>query len=798
MPVADPEVSGDKSSGVSGKQLSAVSGPDQKSAPDILYEVRYVNDSNEHVYSRPLPRPAAEIENPPGTQQAAIKVVEVRTTWLESGAPELVIKDTDAIKETTVSDTVTKLAATEESSEGKVEKEAEKEETIKLPPFDSQRCSYIEILSPAIREALRTVVDYYPEHNLDTRSVKIYWPYPLLAHYDKDLQIYQEKFENHECDSQACSGHYVSKHIGILRNFLQENGGAAIAEERKRHERGYATFEMLWLLYRPGEDVLFDRNEYGEYEPYVVKEVDWEMTDGSIKSYTVTFWNMNADSIVMGPSDSAHTFNSFAGEKEITSLRAFPFQYLVKDKNGKNPEEVRKRFTDRGKVFFELRKKGCWDFKGYGTTFPRRPFEGLVMVDPIQYFTDMGSERCVLDSNFETDNVKVVDRECCEEGHKVIRSLRRPFRFAGYSKINPLKVKGLEDHQYFLCDRRIEAFVYKHREWRDLDASGIRPINYDKKMLDTLVLEPHIKKMIQSLTDKYIKTLKADEAREKRSLDNPDQALEDVVDEESAWSADFVKGKGEGLIFLLHGKPGVGKTYTAECIAQNAERPLLTLTCADIGTDPAYIESNLMRWFKRAKSWNAIMLLDEADIYMEHRMVQDLERNNLVAGFLRAMEYYKGILFLTTNRVGAFDEAFLSRINLTIYYKPFSAKARKDVWESFFSKLEREKEDKMRIHVSTRDYVEDSEELDGLQWNGREIRNAFQIAVALAETEGEKDARGRIIIKKDHIRSTVEMSRAFKHYMKKVHKTDEDGLAAARGNRYDKGAAEKSEETTFK
>jgi SpoVK/Ycf46/Vps4 family AAA+-type ATPase len=168
-------------------------------------------------------------------------------------------------------------------------------------------------------------------------------------------------------------------------------------------------------------------------------------------------------------------------------------------------------------------------------------------------------------------------------------------------------------------------------------------------------------------------------------------------------------------------------TCATECIAANAERPLLTLTCADIGTDPGQIEMNLLRWFKLATNWNAIMLIDEADIYMEHRKVQDLERNNLVAGFLRAMEYYKGILFLTTNRVGTFDEAFISRINLTIYYPPFSSKARKEVWESFFSKLEREKEDKMRIHSNTRDYVEEAEELEQLQWNGREIRNGTHI-----------------------------------------------------------------------
>jgi hypothetical protein len=78
---------------------------------------------------------------------------------------------------------------------------------------------------------------------------------------------------------------------------------------------------------------------------------------------------------------------------------------------------------------------------------------------------------------------------------------------------------------------------------------------------------------------------------------------------------------------------------------------------------------------------------------------------------------------LTTNRVGMFDEAFISRINLTIYYPPFSTRARAEVWESFFSKLEREREGKIRVHNNTRAYVEESDELNALQWNGREIRN---------------------------------------------------------------------------
>lgn len=57
--------------------------------------------------------------------------------------------------------------------------------------------------------------------------------------------------------------------------------------------------------------------------------------------------------------------------------------------------------------------------------------------------------------------------------------------------------------------------------------------------------------------------------------------------------------------------------------------------------------------------------------------------------------------------------------------------------------------------------------------------------MALAEAENDRDARGRILIKKEHIQATVEMSKTFKHYMKQLHKKDEDSVAAARGIRYD-------------
>lgn len=157
-----------------------------------------------------------------------------------------------------------------------------------------------------------------------------------------------------------------------------------------------------------------------------------------------------------------------------------------------------------------------------------------------------------------------------------------------------------------------------------------------------------------------------------------------------------------------------------QCIADHVKRPLLSISCADIGVDPSNVEENLRYWLDLGRRWDAIVLLDEADIYMEYRQIHDLQRNSLVASFLQAVEYYDGVLFLTTNRIGTFDEAFLSRIN-ALYYGDFSDADRQRVWNNYFDKLERERED-IYVPESTKDYVT-NKDVKALKWNGREIRN---------------------------------------------------------------------------
>lgn len=101
--------------------------------------------------------------------------------------------------------------------------------------------------------------------------------------------------------------------------------------------------------------------------------------------------------------------------------------------------------------------------------------------------------------------------------------------------------------------------------------------------------------------------------------------------------------------------------------------------------DPLQLEMTLDRIFKIAKHLNAILLIDEADVFMENRASFHGNHNRLVTVFLRKLEYYEGVLFLTTNRVTEFDEAILSRIHLKMKYPELTLDSRRSIWKNFLA-----------------------------------------------------------------------------------------------------------------
>lgn len=189
-----------------------------------------------------------------------------------------------------------------------------------------------------------------------------------------------------------------------------------------------------------------------------------------------------------------------------------------------------------------------------------------------------------------------------------------------------------------------------------------------------------------------------------------------------------MSGKGTGLVVLLHGGPGTGKTLTAESVAEIAEKPLYRVTCGDIGTDPIQIEKYLESVFYLGRIWDCVVLLDEADVFLEQRSLADLSRNALVSVFLRVLEYYDGILILTSNRVGTFDEAFKSRIHLALHYDNLDITQRRKVWENFTHHLNSMEDS----NIDFDDVMAHLDHLSKFEMNGRQIRNVITTGRQLA------------------------------------------------------------------
>lgn len=195
------------------------------------------------------------------------------------------------------------------------------------------------------------------------------------------------------------------------------------------------------------------------------------------------------------------------------------------------------------------------------------------------------------------------------------------------------------------------------------------------------------------------------------------------------------------------------------------------VTCGDLGAEPDDLEKRLKMTFEYAVNWNAVLLLDEADVFLQERDVHDLKRNALVSVFLRELEYFDGVLFLTTNRPGSLDEAFQSRIHITIGLPELDAKNQLDVWTIFVKDLDIDKAEKIDILK----FVDEDIKKNG-NLNGRQIRNAVRTALAIAAQKGDR-------ISKDHVRDVLEIGRDFTKYLHDVNRMNLEQRAVALGHR---------------
>lgn len=170
-----------------------------------------------------------------------------------------------------------------------------------------------------------------------------------------------------------------------------------------------------------------------------------------------------------------------------------------------------------------------------------------------------------------------------------------------------------------LLPSRMFVYSLRNRKFINADVQNLKPIQLMSDPFSDLKIEEPHKRLIRSVVQDHF---------DKKSIQRQLRA-QDIEPLEQ----DFIRGKGKGLVIMLHGAPGVGKTATAEAIAAAHRKPLFAITCGDLGIDPREVESTLSEIFRLANLWDCILLLDEAEIFLSRREKKDdnLQRNALVS-----------------------------------------------------------------------------------------------------------------------------------------------------------------------
>lgn len=183
--------------------------------------------------------------------------------------------------------------------------------------------------------------------------------------------------------------------------------------------------------------------------------------------------------------------------------------------------------------------------------------------------------------------------------------------------------------------------------------------------------------------------------RDKLVLPEAHRDLLDILTTDlGAFVDDIIEGKSAGNIILCRGIPGVGKTLTAEVYAELIERPLYAIHAGVLGVSAADIAKNLQAIFDRVKRWDCVLLLDEADVFVVRRG-DSVEQNAIVAEFLRSLEYFDGLMFMTTNRPDDIDEAIVSRCAAIIRYEPPTPGHARQIWRVMGQQFEAELSDEL-------------------------------------------------------------------------------------------------------
>ncbi|KAJ0108326.1 hypothetical protein J7T55_005303 [Diaporthe amygdali] len=562
----------------------------------------------------------------------------------------------------------------------------------------------ILINSHRIQSSLAKVFEGYPVTYADDHDLELSPKFiPFCHRWDKLLEV-----ERDEPEAET------KNHLTLLRSTLEID----LADSLKRRDlvarTGFATFHDLELLFEPGQ-IVIHRDDNGILSAGVVGDVtlegpSFDQSESYLVKVDITAWNGER----FGVAEREWRLVEFSGTRKVHSLNICPLHMHP------DHEKISRELIERGKKYESLRgqhflayagKAGSKDeslldqhFLAYAGKPGSKYIRDRVIIDEYGYWDLNNYYLPSLKPFGKSTEAAVIrdggDRASSENSTEIAADTEDTYPSqAGSADHNPLT-----NDQLLLASSCITGFALKNKKFYDLAVDHILEIDWIPDLMSRLVLDQDIKDLILALLD--YKTTQATDDRE-------------IFD-------DFVPGKGKGIVMLLCAPPGVGKTLAAEAVSEHLKSPLYRVNMQDLGSEASTVEGRLQTALERCSRWNAVLLLDEADVFLEQRTLDSLQRNELVSVFLRTLEYYEGAMILTTNRAASLDPAFESRIDMTLVFEDLTKDARRQIWDGFL------RESKTPTQLSD----EDLDRLADWQLNGRQIKSAVKTASIFASKQG--------------------------------------------------------------
>ncbi|KAK0707384.1 hypothetical protein B0H67DRAFT_556087 [Lasiosphaeris hirsuta] len=617
-----------------------------------------------------------------------------------------------------------------------------KHSTPRGPTFDLR----LEIQSKALRDLFRLHAKHYQELNLNANPIVVDYPFRSLFFLRGRLQILAKDVDTPKETKQELIPllDFIEEPLGVQRH-IEEYDDLVLRQHK-------VTFRMLWSLFPPYSPVLAaDEGGCKLGMAYLVESIS---LSGGRWDLVLLHGHHNGSGFQIRRTTRSIPY--FNGQRDINRLQLPIVPLHLARENEQNV--IYDALVERGKRYVKycaadtsflryqgratLRSSendarlGAWDSTGVLEIDER-----VVLDRTAQYriagFSDesgdyvaaslgayfasiLGEDRSSIGTEDLLDNlVTVEDLKLGNATPEEKEQAGKSSSSARPKEIVPNKVfraAELTDEDYLICQCSTIAFALDQKAWvRNVRISQLEEIEWHGDPFSSLQFTDKAKMLVRQLVKGFT------------------NRRENVYD-------DIIKGKGKGLIFLLHGPPGLGKTLTAESVAESAKLPLYRVTTGELSTDARQLESQLGDIFRLGARWKAVVLLDEADVLMSRRNVNDLHRNAIVAVFLRLLEYYRGMLFLTTNRLDDFDEAFYSRIHVTLEYGALTRPWRTNIW--------REHVGLATARSTARGLWTDDvfAALGEIDTNGRDIKNYTRTAYAFAQATDEDLALEHLLV----------------------------------------------------